>query len=208
MFSGKTDLHMRKTRRIIFCAVCLLWAFGLSRTYSQQVGIRTNLLYWATTTPNVGLEWRLAPRYTLSATVGYNAFNFPNRTDSRGVPANPKLHHWLVMPEAKYWFCRAFERHYVGLHALYGRYNAGGMKFPAFLSDGRYDGWAAGAGLSYGYQWALGKRWGAEASVGAGYIYLRYDKYDCGACGNRQGNYRRHWFGPTKAALSFIYYIR
>ena len=82
------------------------------------------------------------------------------------------------------------------------------MKFPKFLEDARYDGWAAGAGLSYGYQWALGKRWGLEASIGAGYIYLRYYKYDCGACGDKQGNYRQHRFGPTKAAVSFIYYIR
>ena len=175
---------------------------------AQQAGIKTNLLYWATATPNVGLEWSLAPRYTLSATFGYNAFNFPNRTNSDGIAANPKLHHWLVMPEAKYWFCRAFERGYVGLHALYGQYNAGGMRFPKFLEDGRYDGWATGVGLSYGYQWALGKRWGLETSIGAGYIYLRYDKYNCGACGQKEGSYRRHWFGPTKAAVSFIYYIR
>ena len=163
---------------IVFC-LCFIGTGAFHTARAQQAGIKTNLLYWATTTPNIGLEWRLAPRYTLS-----------------------------VMPEAKYWFCRVFERHYIGFHALYGQYNAGGMKFPKFLEDARYDGWAAGAGLSYGYQWALGKRWGLEASVGVGYIYLRYDKYNCGACGDKQGNYRRHWFGPTKAAVSFIYYIR
>ena len=140
--------------------------------------------------------------------MGYNAFNFRNRTNSDGVAVNPKLHHWLVMPEVKYWLCRAFERHYIGLHALSGKYNAGGLRFPSFFSDGRYDGWAAGAGISYGYQWAAGKRWGVEASVGAGYIYLRYDKYGCGACGSKAGSYRRHYFGPTKAALSIVYYIR
>ncbi len=199
---------MEKKRYISHLVFCLCFLCTALSSRAQQAGIKTNLLYWATTTPNIGLEWRLAPHYTLSATVGYNAFNFPNRTDTNGVAVNPKLHHWLVMPEAKYWFCRVFERHYIGFHALYGQYNAGGMKFPKFLEDARYDGWAAGAGLSYGYQWALGKRWGLEASVGVGYIYLRYDKYNCGACGDKQGNYRRHWFGPTKAAVSFIYYIR
>lgn len=174
----------------------------------QQTGIRTNLLYWATATPNAGVEFRLAPRFTLSATFGYNAFNFPGRTRSDGVAANPKLHHWLVMPEAKYWFCKVFERHCMGLHALYGQYNAGGMKFPKFLEKARYDGWAAGAGLSYGYQWAIGRRWGLEASAGAGYVYLHYGKYRCGACGRKEGDGRRHYFGPTKAALSFICYIR
>lgn len=207
---GTKDGTAKKNLKIPFVAVLLLLC-GIAfpfRVAAQQVGIKTNLFYWATATPNVGLEFRLAPRYTLSATVGYNAFNFANSTNSAGVAANPKLHHWLVMPEAKYWFCRAFERHYIGLHALYGQYNAGGMKFPEFLENSRYDGWGAGVGISYGYQWAIGKRWGLEASVGAGYIYLRYGKYRCGACGKKEGDYRHHYFGPTKAALSFIYYIR
>lgn len=207
---GTTDRTANKGLKIQFVAVFLLLcgiAFP-SHVAAQQTGIKTNLLYWATTTPNMGLEFRLASRYTLSVTVGYNAFNFPNSNSSGSTAVNPKLHHWLVMPESKYWFCKAFERHYIGLHALYGQYNAGGMKFPKFLKSGRYDGWAAGAGLSYGYQWAIGKRWGLEASVGAGYIYLRYGKYKCGACGKKEGNYRHHYFVPTKAALSFIYYIR
>lgn len=203
--------HARNTYILCKAAKCLPLLFILFfsiQVCAQKVSVRTNLLYWASSTPNVSLEWRLAPRYTLSATVGYNAFNFPNRTGSEGVATNPKLHHWLVMPETKYWFCRTFERHYIGFHALYGKYNAGGMKFPSFLSDGRYDGWGTGAGLSYGYQWALGKRWGLEASIGAGYIYLRYDKYACGACGKKAGSYRRHYFGPTKTAISIVYHIR
>lgn len=193
------------------CLGFVLFLGGIASPFhiaAQQTGLKTNLLYWATATPNVGAEFRLAPHYTFSATVGYNAFNFPNRTNASGVSANPKLHHWLVMPEAKYWFCKTFERHYMGFHVLYGQYNAGGLAFPDFLESDRYDGWASGAGISYGYQWAIGRYWGVEASVGVGYIYLRYDKYSCGACGKKEGSYRRHWLGPTKAALSFIYYIR
>lgn len=189
--------------------LCLLFLLFFSfPVCAQKVSVRTNLLYWATATPNASLEWKLASRYTLSATVGYNAFNFPNRMNADGIAINPKLHHWLVMPEVKYWLCRAFERHYLGLHALYGEYNAGGMQLLSFLSDGRYDGRAVGMGVSYGYQWPLGRRWGVEASVGAGYIHFRYDKFECGACGRKAGAFRRHYFGPTKAALSIIYYIR
>ena len=69
---------------IVFC-LCFIGTGAFHTARAQQAGIKTNLLYWATTTPNIGLEWRLAPRYTLSATVGYNAFNFPNRTDANGV---------------------------------------------------------------------------------------------------------------------------
>ena len=186
----------------------LLLLFFPLAGFAQNTGLKTNFLYWATTTPNGGVEWRLSPRYTLSASVGYNAFDFPSSeyTDE-GVSKNPKIHHVAVTPELKYWFCRAFERGYVGLHAIWGQYNAGGLSFLPILDEYRYSGWAAGAGVSYGYQWPLGGRWGIEASAGLGYIYLRYDKSNCGTCGRKVGSYSRHWFGPTKAALSLIYYI-
>lgn len=202
--------NSRRCGRLSSASVLLVSVFLFfgGAVFGQRVGVRTNLLYWATTTPNVGLEFRLSPRYTLSAAVGYNPFDYPNRLSSRGVAVNPKLHHWLVMPEARYWFCRAFERHHIGLHALYGQYNIGGMKFPAFLEDFRYWGWAAGGGLSFGYQWALAGSWGLELSAGAGYVFFRYDKYDIGACGDLIGRYRRNYVGPTKASVSFVYYIR
>lgn len=200
---------MEKKTHILALVLCLcgMGSGAFQTLAAQQAGVRTNLLYWAAATPNVALEWKLAPRYTFSASVAYNAFNFPDRTNADGLDANPKLHHWVVVPEAKYWFCRAFERGYLGLHAIYGQYNAGGLRFPQFLDRYRYDGWGAGAGLSYGYQWAFGRRWGLEASIGAGYIFLKYDKFRCGACGDKLGRDSLHYFGPTKAAVSIVYYI-
>ena len=76
------------------------------------------------------------------------------------------------------------------------------------LKDHRYDGWAVGGGIGYGYQWPLGRWFGIEASVSAGYIYFHYDKYDCGQCGRRLGEYSRNYWGITKATVSLIYYIR
>ena len=181
----------------------LLMVNALS-SHAQNVNVRTNLLYWCTTTPNVSAEWKLAEKLTLSGTFGYNAFDFPN--NASGV--NPKLHHWLVMPELKRWLCRSFERGYFGFHAFYMRFNAGGLEFPSFLSDYRYEGFGAGAGVSYGYQWALGKRWGIEASLGVGYVFLQYDKYELGSCGDNLGREQKHYALPTKAALSVVYYIR
>ena len=196
---------------IMKMVLCVLFIFSVLYVQAQHTGIKTNLLYCMTATPNLGLEWSPASHCTLSAVFGYNAFNFPNRVDKGDYPVNPKLHHWLVMPEVKYWFCRAFERSYLGIHALYGRYNVGGIHFLHPLRDKRYEGWGAGCGLSYGYQWAIASRWGLELSGGVGYIYTEYDQFDCGACGacgTKQKSCRQHYFGPTKAAISFIYYIR
>ena len=48
------------------------------------------------------------------------------------------------------------------------------------LGNYRYDGKIYGAGISYGYHWILKNRWSMEATIGAGYARLDYDKYACG----------------------------
>ncbi len=183
----------------------LLFVFPLYVS-AQSVGLHTNVLYWATTTPNLGVDYKISSQYTVSGTIGYNAFNFPQSFGADNA-SNPKLHHWLVMPELKRWFCRSYERDYIGVHALYGQYNAGGVSFPSFLSKHRYKGYALGCGVSYGYQLALGHRCGLEFSLGIGYIYLENDKYIAGRCGKKTGHLKKHYFGPTKLSLSFIFYI-
>ena len=39
---------------------------------AQKVGIKTNLAYWVTTTPNIGLEFALGKKLTLDLSGGYN----------------------------------------------------------------------------------------------------------------------------------------
>ena len=91
------------------------------------------------------------------------------------------------------------------------RYNISGVRIPFLkkhVKDYRYQGWATGLGISYGYQWILGKRWNLEATVGVGYVYTNYDHYDCATCGKFRGNNDKHYFGPTKAGISLIYIIK
>ncbi|MDE5749471.1 MAG: DUF3575 domain-containing protein, partial [Duncaniella sp.] len=170
----------------------------------RGISVKTDLLYWLTATPNLALEWPVAPRVSVSATFGYNAFNFLNRYDSEGQPLNPKLHHWLLMPGGRYWLRAVADGGYVGAHLLGGQYNAGGVRFPRFLRHHRYEGWGVGAGISYGYRWQFSPAWGMEASVGASYLYLRYHKYDCGSCGGLVASRHRHAVIPT-VSLSVVY---
>ena len=65
-----------------------------------------------------------------------------------------------------------------------------------------------GAGISYGYHWILKNRWSMEATIGAGYARLNYDKYACGKCGEKLGHNNKNYFGPTKIGLSIIYTIK
>ena len=64
-------------RKLFFVGLLLLNSMGLAFLQAQSrvgeggkppvVALKTNGLYWATTTPNVGIEFRLAPKWTLEA---------------------------------------------------------------------------------------------------------------------------------------------
>ena len=91
-------------------------------------------------------------------------------------------------------------------------FNVGGVNVPfglfSALEKYRYEGEFYGGGISYGYQWVLGKRWNLEAEIGIGYTRLNYDKYECPKCGEWLGKDSYDFFGVTKAALSIIYIIK
>lgn len=180
-----------------------LWGMLLFSTvtvYAQRVAIKSNLLYDAATTMNLGLEIGLAPKWSLDLSGNYNPWKFNDET---------RLRHWGTQPELRYWFCEKFNGHFIGMHGHYVKYNVGGM---SFLSDNmerhRYQGHLWGAGLSYGYQWLLSSRWSMEAVLGGGYARLDHSKYPCATCGSLQKSGKKNYFGPTKAAINIIYIIK
>lgn len=194
---------MRRNKLLLLLFVLL----GMP-VYGQMASIKSNLLYLAATTPNLGVEWKTGKHYTASLTCGYNPFRFREYKDPDGNAVNPKLHHWIAAGEMRYWFCESFLGWNVGINVFGGEYNVGGLKFINSLKKGRYEGWGAGAGITAGYQIPLSERWSIDLSAGVGYVYARYSKYDCYACGNKQGRYRRNYLGPTKAAVSIVYFLK
>ncbi|WP_300699471.1 DUF3575 domain-containing protein [Bacteroides sp.] len=176
--------------------------------FSQHVAVKTNLLYGAyTLTPNLGLELALGKRSTLEFSGGYNPWNLDGSFDD-----NKKLVHWLGQVEYRYWLCRKFSGHFFGIHGLGTEYNISGHELPLLFEKGsgnyRYEGYGYGGGISYGYNFYLGRRWSLEANIGVGYARLHYDKYDCVKCGSKIGTESKNYLGPTKAGLSLIYYLK
>ncbi len=119
-----------------------------------------------------------------------------------------------MQPEARWWVCDKFAGHFFGVHAHGGQCNVGNLENNirflgtdfSKLSDRRYQGWFAGAGVAYGYSWILGRHWNLEAEIGAGWIYTRYDVFPCAACGTRLASGLSHnYFGPTKAAVNLVF---
>lgn len=188
--------------RVVALSLLLL---GTHSVRAQQVAVKSNLLYDATSTINLGLELGLSPKWTLDVSGNYNPWTFSD---------NRKWKHWMVQPEARYWFCNRLMGGFLAAHLLGGQLNFGnwdtdfkllGTDF-SVLKDHRVEGWFVGAGVGYGYAWPLGKHWNLEAELGVGYAYLRYDKFRCARCGEKMEGGRSHnYFGPTKAALNLVY---
>lgn len=189
---------------ILLCSV--IGSLGVCA--GQTVGLRTNVLYLFTTTPNVGIDIKLHSKSTLTISVGYNPFRFSNSSVSEEA-SSPKLMHWMGAVEYKYWLCRPYERWFVGGFGGYTDFNVGGFRFPFpdTFRNNRYEGYAAGGGMTCGYQWAFARRWGAELSVGVGYAYIRYAKYSLNPCAAPLKKAERHWIGPDKLAFSLVYYL-
>lgn len=189
--------------RLLIVSICLVVA---SLTASaQNVVVKTNLLYEITATANLGIEFKVAPKWTVDISGNLNAWTFSD---------NKKWKHWVLQPEARYWLCERFNGHFVGAHLVGGIYNMGnwntdftflGTDFGQ-LKEHRYEGWLVGAGIAYGYHWMLGRHWSVEAEIGIGYVYTQADKYECPRCGEQlENNKPHHYVGPTKAAVNLIY---
>ena len=78
-----------KDVRIIICMLFMLAGMHLS---AQKVALKTNLLYDATATVNLGTEIGLAPQWSLDLSANYNGWTFSD---------NKKWKHWLAQPEAR-----------------------------------------------------------------------------------------------------------
>lgn len=174
---------------------------------SQDVGIKTNLLYTAVTfTPNLALEVGLSNHLTLDIAGGYNPWNLNDDAQTK------KLVHWLGELELRYWFCQKFSGLFIGVHGLGSQFNISGKKLPWLLgSDSqlyRYQGYGYGGGVSVGYALPIARRWNIEFNLGGGYARLNYDKYDCLKCGRIiDQNCGKNYWGITRAAVAISFLL-
>lgn len=190
-------------------AAAMMWS---AAAQAQEVAVKTNLLYDASTTPNLGLEVGLGRRMTAQVFYGLNAWTYG------GSGAETKqAKHWVLMPEVRWWTCSKMNGWFYGVHAMGGQFNAANIKAPvpgAFFSglditkavrDTRVQGAFAGIGVTAGYQWILARHWNLEAELGVGYNHVWYDQYPCAECGTKLSEGQSNYVGLTKAGITLMY---
>lgn len=173
----------------------------------ETFAIKTNLLYDAGGVPSLGVEFPVSRsgRWSLDVSATYN----PIRMSGSNFWKN-----WMLQPEIRYNFGRQLGRprgitYFWGTHLIGGQYNL--QRTPWLrniwneLNDWRFEGWGIGAGTGIGVRINFSRHFGMEIEAAAGYIYSRYNRYRCGNCGERAGHGTKHYVGPTKAAVNFLF---
>lgn len=190
----------------------ILFAIIVSGVSAQRVAIKSNLLYDATATANLGIEIGLGARTTIDLTGNYNDWYIDKDT-------NHKINHFLVQPEFRYYLCEKMKGHFFGLHAHYSQYDICGdswllgafkelSNLRGVSASGCYKGHGYGAGISYGYNLMLSNRFNIEFTLGAGYTYLDYDIYGTERGAECIGGGKKDYIGITKAGISLVYIIK
>ncbi|MCL1973728.1 MAG: DUF3575 domain-containing protein [Bacteroidetes bacterium] len=216
---------MKFTKGLLFMMLFLLPLAVLGQAYNDlqsrqeenevypKWAAKTNLLYDAAImTLNLGVEFKIANKMTLDIPINYNDWA-TNKSIFHHKGKGEELHNvqWknlLIQPELRYWTKQPFGGHFVGLHAHYATYGVGGLWNPPFSSHmhtHRFEGWLAGAGISYGYRHNFNGKWHIEGTVGFGYAYLSYAQYPCNHCGVKEKDVLKHYIGPTKIGINLVY---
>lgn len=180
-------------RQSIRLIVSLVFGLGLllstRESKAQFYSIKTNLLEIAALgTVNADFSMMVSKKWTVNVDLACNPWTFAD---------NMKLKHWTVEPGARYWFWQSYTGSFISMYGIGTRFNGGFGK--------RYDGHGFGVGVTYGYAWAVGRRWNIEAEIGVGALWSKYSVNECRTCGDVIKPSRNYLVPAPKAAVSIVY---
>ena len=169
---------------------------------TEVVALKNNLLYDAAATPNLQLEIKLAPKWSLELGVGFNPFPLDDKKF-------PKWRHIMASIAPRYWFCNVFNRGFVSVNVAYVHYNVAGDAYPVSwmykeVKDGRYQGDAVMAGLSGGWHFPIKHFFSIELEGGVDAGYSWYDRFECKHCGDKTASGGR-WLVLPKVGVNLSF---
>lgn len=199
---------------------------NVDRVRAQSFALRTNLLYDATLSPNIGAEVRVDSVWTVGINVGFNAWDIDKTK-------NKKWRHVLVSPNVRRYF--GYKRdtlcvygysnglykvlrdsvvtrrmQYVEGNIIYSHFNVGNVKFPFGLyksvRDRRLQGDLLALGGKYGYVWTLARDWRVEVEAGVAVGYAWFKENECDHCGTYYGKGDRIFLLP-QLGVNVVYII-
>ena len=168
-----------------------------------RIALRTNLLYDATLSPNLGVDVRVDSLRTVGMLAGLNAWDIDKEK-------NKKWRHALFSLRARKYRDSLFHKGYYEADVIYSHYNVGNTKIPfglySAVKDRRLQGDLIALGGKYGYSWILSRTWRIEAEAGVAVGYAWFKEYDCDHCGTYYGKGDRIFLLP-QLGVNVVYII-
>ena len=170
-----------------------------TREKIEVVALKNNLVYDAILTPNLEIEFRLAPKWSMELGAAFNPFPLDDTKF-------PKWRHVSAWIAPRYWFCNVFNRGFLSFNAAYAHYNVAGNAWPVSwmykqVKESRYQGDAVMAGISYGWHFAISPHFSVELEGGVDAGYTWYDQFECKHCGAKKDHGGR-WFVLPKIGVN------
>lgn len=159
---------------------------------SYHLALRANLLRWATLTPDLGIEWRIAPAWGLMVNGSWTSWTWDNNARRYAL--------WEVSPELR-WYLGKQKRGYLGLLYKVGQFNY------KLCGTGR-QGDLMGGGITGGYRLRLNRALSLDFNLGLGYLNADYEKYiTIDGVRVRRGNETKDWWEPINAGVTLVWKI-
>ena len=182
-----------------FCiAIAVLLLIPSQKGSAQQFAIKSNVLYDALATPDIGFEVVTGNHTSLALSIFGN-----------WQPYGLSTKMLVIQPEFRYWFNgRPLTREYIGVAGFVTAYDV-------TIAGAVHQGDGLALGLSGGYVFSLGKRWNLDLSAGTGVLLFRekqyvetdhFDDYYVGSWSST--NTWGYKLFPVKLAVTFIYIIK
>ncbi|MCH5234786.1 MAG: DUF3575 domain-containing protein [Muribaculaceae bacterium] len=160
----------------------------------QGLLIKSNLLPWALTIPNLGLEYIINEKWSATVDVMFCPWKLTDKFSVKTV---------AVLPEGRWWLKSSQKGSFFNLHLNLAWFNVR-------ANDYRYQDVSRpllGAGIGYGYRLALNKRWCFEFEIGAGMANAKYDRYYNVENGALKDTRVSTYWGIDRASIAVTYYI-
>jgi hypothetical protein len=195
-------------RYISVGSIALIVTFLLSAGAKAQ-GLKTNVPFILSGSPNFGIEWSVGRLLTLNADVMWMPYLFKKNEEVFRVLVGSIDFRYYLNP--KYYYTNdLWDGVYVGPYAMAGNFNIGLKDKDENKTSYRRAGWGLSAGLTAGYKFYLSSRFRVDLNVGVGYAQLQYDKYELGgdyADFKLESKKTKSYVGPTKFGVSLVYNI-
>ena len=159
-------------------------------TNDYHLFLRANLLRWATLTPDLGVEWRICPSWSIAVNGSWTSWTWSDKDRRYAL--------WEVAPEVRYYMGEK-KAWYLGAMFKAGQFNYK-------LSETGKQGDLMGGGITTGYQLRLNKALTLDFNLGLGYLNADFEKYEViDGVRVRRGNETKDWWGPINAGVTLVW---